>query len=229
MSSRSSSRKEERRDRRRQDILDVASRLFSKLGYENVTLRAIAEELGYAHATLYRYFPDKSHLLAHICRETFNLAVAEFDAIAASSGDPVERLFQTSRGFVHFGLKHPQHFRIVFFGPEDRSGVRAGEYINEIGRPLFDRLVKVFKECADSAGLSTADPLLDAHTWWYSIFGLTQVLITQGKLPHLSAPDRVIEQQIQIMWAGLKAVARLKQVSSKSDQKPSAEARFRRK
>ena len=207
MTTKSSSRQLERRDQRRQDIVDAASRLFSSLGYENVTLRAIAEERGYAHATLYRYFPDKSTLLAELCRETFALLVLDFDAIANATPDPVERLFQTSRGFVKFGLEHPQHFRIVFFGPEDRNGIRAGDYINEIGRPLFERVVEIYKACSTSSGVSLADPLLDAHTWWYSIFGLTQVLITQGNLPDVSVPERVVERSIQVMWAGLKTVS----------------------
>ncbi|MBC8137340.1 MAG: TetR/AcrR family transcriptional regulator, partial [Fibrella sp.] len=190
MSTKSSSRQEERRDQRRRSILDVASRLFSDRGYENVTLRAIAEEMGYAHATLYRYFPDKSRLLEELCLETFELLTVEFDAIAAASLNPEERLFQTSRHLVRFGLTHPQHFRVVFFGPEDRHGIRAGDYINDIGRPLFERLVKAFGECIDSNGLSISDPLLAAHTWWSNIFGLTMVLIIQGNLPDFSAPDR---------------------------------------
>lgn len=209
MNAKSSSRKEERKNQRRKDILEVASRLFSERGYENVTLRAIAEEMGYAHGTLYRYFPDKSHLMAEICRETFDLLIAGFDATAAASLNPEECLFQTSRRVVRFGLTHPQHFRVVFFGPEARNGVRAGDYINDIGRPLFERLAKLFVECVDNSGLSVADPRLAAHTWWSTIFGLTMVLIIQGQLPDFSADDRVVEQSITTMWAGLKAVSLL--------------------
>ncbi|MBC7805338.1 MAG: TetR/AcrR family transcriptional regulator [Akkermansiaceae bacterium] len=206
MSTRSSSRKEERKDQRRRDILDVASRLFSDRGYENVTLRAIAEELGYAHATLYRYFPDKSCLLEELCLETFALLTAEFDAIAgAASLNPQERLFQTSRQLVRFGLTHPQHFRVVFFGPEGRHGIRTGDYINGIGRPLFERLVKAFGECVGGHGLRVSEPLLAAHTWWSNIFGLTMVLIIQGDLPDFSATDRVVEQTIHTLWAGFQA------------------------
>jgi AcrR family transcriptional regulator len=201
MNNKSSSLKEERRDQRRQDILNVASRLFSEAGYENVTLRAIAKEMGYSHGTLYRYFPDKSHLLAEICRETFDLLDAELDAIAAAAANPAECLFQTSRGLVRFGLTHPQHFRVVFFGPENRNGIRAGDYINDIGQPLFERIVQVFSACQ----LSVADPMLAALTWWQTIFGLTMVLIIQGRLPHISSPESVVEQSITIMWAGLNA------------------------
>jgi AcrR family transcriptional regulator len=181
--------------------------MFSQQGYENVTLRAIAEALGYTHATLYRYFPDKARLLADICRDTFERLIVELDGIAASARDPRERLLQTSRGFIWFGLKHPQHFRIVFFGPEERNGRRAGDYIHEIGKPMFDRLIDVFQECSHSSGLDNADLIVDAHTWWASIFGLTQVLIAQGRLPNVPPPERVVERTLLIMWTGLKALS----------------------
>jgi hypothetical protein len=35
-------------------------------------------------------------------------------------------------------------FRNVFFGPENRNGIRAGQYINDIGAPLFGRFVQLF-------------------------------------------------------------------------------------
>ena len=79
MQGRSFSRAAERRAERRQQIVDTASLLFSEQGYENVTLRAIAEKLGYAHAALYRYFPDKASLLAEICKETFDQLVLALD------------------------------------------------------------------------------------------------------------------------------------------------------
>ena len=63
--------------------------------------------------------------------------IQNFDAIAAKYLAPKERLFATSRGLIQFCTAHPQQFRNVFFGPENRNGIRAGQYINDIGAPLF--------------------------------------------------------------------------------------------
>ncbi len=63
-------------------------------------------------------------------------------------------------------------FRNVFFGPENRNGVRAGRYINDIGAPLFGRFVKLFFDVAKDEGLPNRDDLVVAHTWWFTIFGL---------------------------------------------------------
>jgi hypothetical protein len=48
---------------------------------------------------------------------------------------------------------HPQQFRNVFFGPENRNGIRAGQYIDDIGRPLFQHSVQFFFEVAKDEGL----------------------------------------------------------------------------
>ena len=185
----------------------MANRLFSAHGYENVTLRAVAEELGYTHATLYRYFPDKSHLLSEVCRATFGWLVAEFDAMATAQPDPVERLFATSRGFVRFCREHPQHFRTVFFGPESREGTRIGLYLAGVGQPLFERLAQVFNAGLASRQLAVADPKLAEQTWWSAVIGLTMVLIIQGEVPQVPAPEHVVEQLIATLWAGMRASA----------------------
>ena len=202
------SRKNERRQERRGEIVRVASRLFAERGYENVTLRAIAEEMGYAHGTLYRYFPDKANLMEEICRETFALLLAECDAIAHAFPDGRDGLFETSRRVAFFGLAHPQHFRVVFFGGETRANIRAGDYINEIGQPLFEKLVARFSACLEAENLTVSDPMLAAHTWWTALFGLTMVLIIQGQLPDFSPDARVVEQAITTMWAGIKATGK---------------------
>jgi len=49
------------RDRRRQ-ILDIASGIFARKGYQGATTREIAEEAGVNEALLFRHFPSKESL-----------------------------------------------------------------------------------------------------------------------------------------------------------------------
>ena len=77
----------------RGEILAAAGKMFADRGYEAVTLREIAKEIGYTHAVIYQHFPDKSHILAELSRETIGLMIHNFDAIAAKYLAPKERLF----------------------------------------------------------------------------------------------------------------------------------------
>jgi len=209
VTSTSPSRRVERKERLRGEILAAASKMFADRGYEAVTLREIAKEIGYTHAVIYQHFPDKWHILAELSRETIRLLIQNFEAIAAEYTEPKERLFATSRGLIEFCTAHPQQFRNVFFGPENRNGIRAGQYIDDIGKPLFQRFVQLFFEVARDEGLPGKDDLVVAHTWWYTIFGLATLMVIQGVVPERPDQTLVVEQSIATLWAGVKAVPRL--------------------
>ena len=121
---------------------------------------------------------------------------------------PAER-FATSSGLIQFCIAHPQQFRNVFFGPENLSGVRAGQYIDDLGAPLFARFVQLFFDVARDEGLPNTDDIVIARTWWFTIFGLAALFVIQGVVPGLSDQALVIEQTIATLWAGVKAVPRL--------------------
>ncbi len=205
----SPSRRVERKERLRGEILAVAGKMFADRGYEGVTLREIAKEIGYTHAVIYQHFPDKSHILAELSSETIGLMVQNFDAIAAKHPSPKERLFATSRGLIQFCTAHPQQFRNVFFGPENRNGIRAGQYIDDIGAPLFQRFIQLFFDVARDEGLPGKNDMVVAYTWWFTIFGLATLFVIQGVVPDLSDQTLVVEQTIATLWAGVKAVPRL--------------------
>ena len=199
--------------------------MFADRGYEAVTLRAIAKEIGYTHAVIYQHFPDKSHILAELSSETIGLLIQNFDAIAAKHPALKERLFATSRGLIQFCTAHPQQFRNVFFGPENRNGIRAGQYINDIGTPLFQRFVQLFFDVARDEGLPGRDDIVVAHTWWYTIFGLATLHgHTASKVvPDLPEQTLVVEQTIATLWAGVQVVPRLpKRAVSKRSGRSSA-------
>src|SRR5271170_5564685 len=223
MTTTSPSRRVERKERLRGEILAAASKMFADRGYEAVTLREIAKEIGYTHAVIYQHFPDKWHILAELISETIGLMVQDFDAIAAKHPAPKERLFATSRGLIQFCVRHPQQFRNVWFGPENRNGVHAGQYIDDLGAPLFARFVQLFFEVAEAEGLPNRDDIVIAHTWWFNIFGLATLFVIQGVVPDLPDQALVVEQTIATLWAGVQAVPRLpKSAISKRSARSSA-------
>src|SRR5208283_6230223 len=89
----------------RQEILDAASDLFGKEGFENVSMRKIAEKIEYSPTTIYLYFKDKADLLDCICEETFARLVRKQNSIDQAIADPIERLKKGLRAYIEFGLK----------------------------------------------------------------------------------------------------------------------------
>src|SRR5215813_4153179 len=107
-------RREREKEALRQDILDAARELFVKEGFENVSMRRIAEKIEYSPTTIYLYFEDKAALFMAICEETFAKLANQMATIAQASDDPVEALRRGCRAYVDFGLKYPNHYRVTF-------------------------------------------------------------------------------------------------------------------
>jgi AcrR family transcriptional regulator len=61
--------RERRRHHRREAILDVAMELFSKNGYADTSMVAIADAVDLTSAALYRYFPSKRAIMEQIFAE----------------------------------------------------------------------------------------------------------------------------------------------------------------
>lgn len=73
-------------------VLDAAVRLFVERGYAEVGLGDIAAEVGLARNSLYRYVPDKSHLLVEWFRRSVPDAIASWDAAVGGDDPPAVRL-----------------------------------------------------------------------------------------------------------------------------------------
>jgi TetR/AcrR family transcriptional regulator, cholesterol catabolism regulator len=100
------------RDRRKR-ILDATIALASKGGFEAVQMRAVAEKADVALGTLYRYFPSKEQLYAHVLlewSESFEPRVRSERAGQASDG---ERLRAALRRAVRAYERHPHFYRLI--------------------------------------------------------------------------------------------------------------------
>ena len=77
---------------RRKRILDAATALAAKGGFEQVQMRAVAERADVALGTLYRYFPSKIHLLVSALAEQFEQARDVFDRRQIPGDTPADRV-----------------------------------------------------------------------------------------------------------------------------------------
>ena len=73
-------------------VVEAAARLFAERGIAEVTMGDIAEEVGLARNSLYRYFPDKGHILVAWLTAEIDPLVAESARIAGTDEPVAERL-----------------------------------------------------------------------------------------------------------------------------------------
>lgn len=106
--------REKKRSEVRRKIMDEAAALFAAEGYDSVSMRKVAQRVGYTPMTLYLYFKDKAELLDCLCEEAFEDLYRRHEHLDATVKDPVERLKAGMRTFVDFALKHPHPYTASF-------------------------------------------------------------------------------------------------------------------
>ncbi len=95
-------------------LLDTAGRLFQEHGYENVSIRSIAQEVGCSQMAMYRHFPDKDALIRHLCTELYKQFTMSARSRFQGLTDPRERLRHSLRIFLLLAMKNPNHYRFTF-------------------------------------------------------------------------------------------------------------------
>ena len=95
-------------ERRKEEILCQASRVFADLGYQNADVQFIADPLGISKGTVYRYFPTKERLfLAAVKRGVLRLD-EHIKAAMARQEDPLAKMAAATSAYLEFFEKYPR-------------------------------------------------------------------------------------------------------------------------
>jgi AcrR family transcriptional regulator len=77
---------------RREQLMDVATKLFARNGYEATTTAAIAEAAGVTEPILYRHFEGKQELFVAIVKAVSKQTMEHWQEIIAGVDDPAEQV-----------------------------------------------------------------------------------------------------------------------------------------
>lgn len=197
-------RREREKENLRRVILDAARELFVTEGYEKVSMRKIADRIEYSPTTIYLYFEDKAAILTEICEETFAKLARRLELIRKKQPDPLERLREGCRAYIDFGLRHPNHYRVVFIDPiHGKPGGEDYVYEGSMGERAFGFLRLSVEDCAAAREIRTDDPELTSQVLWASLHGLTSLLITLREFPW-AGKQRLIDHLIGTLIDGLR-------------------------
>ncbi|HKG22171.1 MAG TPA: TetR/AcrR family transcriptional regulator [Blastocatellia bacterium] len=198
----SKERRERQKESLRQEILDAARDLFVNEGYENVSMRRIADKIEYSPTTIYLYFQDKSELLFNICEETFARLSDRLEEITRGD-DPIQCLKKGLDAYVQFGLQYPNHYRVTFINHPTHS-VDKERYLHEgsMGMNAYSQLRLGVERCVQAGLFRVTDIDLISQSMWAAVHGVTAILITKAHFPWVDK-EKMISLVIDNIIEGL--------------------------
>jgi AcrR family transcriptional regulator len=108
------SRRPDTSEIRRNQILDAATKVFVRLGFQHARMDDIVEESGLSKGTLYWYFKSKEDIINAILRRLFTGELENLESLLEAEGTASERLIQLTNNRV-IGMKRMSNLVPIIF------------------------------------------------------------------------------------------------------------------
>ena len=153
-------RQERDREAVSRSILDAARELFVTHGYQEVSIRKIAERIEYSPAAIYGYFPSKDDIFFALAEEGFRLLFSYgASPRPADAGDPSDGMRAMFWRYYEFSKEHPEYFALMFL---DRTVPRISRdwnrfgFVGEMRHDMVDRIRQAIDAGVFPAGTSAS-------------------------------------------------------------------------
>jgi len=170
----------ERREKEKKDlrklILDAAMEIFLEKGFDELSIRTIAEKIEYSPTTIYLYFKDKDDILFGLHLEGFRLMNEKMSVLEYVS-DPFDRLKAMGRIYLDFALENTGLYDLMFIREAPMKALECVEEDWHQGKIAFDGLKYVVKECIDAGYLNFKDTEAGAFLIWSAMHGMCALQI----------------------------------------------------
>ncbi|HEY9002075.1 MAG TPA: TetR/AcrR family transcriptional regulator [Mucilaginibacter sp.] len=148
-------RKLEEKQEMHKRILNGARKVFLEKGYEQASMRSIANEINYSPGSLYFYFKDKSEIFQELHKEGFQLLLNQIKVLD-KVGDPFERLKALGRIFIQFAQENKDYYNLMFL-VEEPAKTANDEGGFKIAQEAIDRVASVIKDCQKTGRFKDLD------------------------------------------------------------------------
>lgn len=180
----SAERREQRKQETRRAILEAATRMFEREGYEGFSLRQVAEAIGYTPTTIYLYFKDKDDLLFAVCQQGFAEFTEALDKAYQQNPDPLQRLHALAWTYLEFGLSHPLHYQVMFMQRSEWV-TKATDFKGEVeGSNSYTILMNAIIEAMKAGVIRMGDPIETTNLLWSGVHGIVSLALSmRGIIP----------------------------------------------
>lgn len=198
-------RQEREREATSRAILDAARELFVAEGYNNVSIRKIAERIEYSPAAIYSYFPSKDDIFLALAEEGFRMVAAS--AQCSRDNDPHDTPLDCIRSaFFHlyrFSKEHPEYHALMFMDrsvPKISRDWQRFEFVRQLRRELTDTIAQAIAAGEFPAG---SNPELIFRVLMVATQGVSVMRICDRLVPGEDA-DALARVTIEAALTGLR-------------------------
>jgi AcrR family transcriptional regulator len=155
----------------------AAARQIARIeGWQAVTIRKVAESIGYSHPTLYEFFEDKQALLAELSRQGFLQLRDELHTARVGAAAPAAYPGAMALAYVTFAWQNQELYEVMHsLGGAQLDLTR----MMPEGAAVIDEAREAFELWARDAGVTVANVTDAVLLLWSTLHGIAALTLTQ--------------------------------------------------
>lgn len=173
----------------RNALIEAGLAALERSDTANLSLRAIAREVGVSANAAYRHFADKDALLSALAAEGFRRFSARQAEAAIAHADPVAARTASGRAYIRFAQDHPALFRLMF------SHFLIDSANPELQQTALGAFQALIASSAKEAGTAPDDEraLLTAVARWSLVHGLSHLILDGQLAPFAGQVEQLVD------------------------------------
>jgi AcrR family transcriptional regulator len=179
-------RKEREKERRRQQIMVAAKRVFSDSGFNKATMEDIAQEAELSPGTLYLYFKNKEELYASLSLRILQYLLIRVEHVNEEKDSGPEDKLKSLVDAMYDVYEFDPLIIINMFHLQSSETLKnlspqLMSEIKELSRKSLGSIAQIFKEGVEQGIFVDRHPLALADTFW-SLFSGVVLWLTSKRI-----------------------------------------------
>ncbi len=168
-------RKNRQKNEMQEIILAAALKLFSDEGYENVTMRKIADRIEYSVGTIYLYFKDRDEIFFELHKIGFDEFYKKQLAVQKVI-DPLQRLAEHGLAYLQFAIEQPLYYDLMFISHIPVKTIKQNRNW-ETGDRTYELLKLNIRQAAEAGYFINVDVDVAAFSLWSFVHGISSLFV----------------------------------------------------
>ncbi|MBW2443882.1 MAG: TetR/AcrR family transcriptional regulator [Deltaproteobacteria bacterium] len=195
-------RKQRERERRRQQIIVAAKRVFSERGFSKATMEDIAREAELSPGTLYLYFKNKDELYASLSLRILQYMNIRLEDVKKEKDSDPEQKIRSIKEALYDVYQFDPLILINMFRLQSSETVKnlsspLLDNLSELSRNSLQTLAKIFSTSPGANRLLTGQPNVVADIVW-SLF--TGVVLWEESKPMIDDDKDHLKNTLDIAF-----------------------------
>ncbi len=167
-------RKQREKEEMRTLILDAARSIFLEKGYEQTSIRNIAERIEYSPGTIYLYFKEKDEIFHALHEEGFRRMLEKMQPLQHVA-EPFERLKALGKVYMEFAQENKDFYDLMFIVQAPMNMEEVEKW--KMGENTLNFLKQIINECKATGRFKRKDTNFLSFTIWSAVHGMCALLI----------------------------------------------------